>query len=299
MELPQDVSQGTDREREQQEPKDEAPAAKTEQSEGEARKRRARLKPNLPLPSGRLNADKEITMLRAYVSQSKAGERAVHFSDIAGLVQTHETSISASKEFWEEVGLLERTSRGEHKPTLDLVRWALKVDFNQPEANANLFRAYDHAWFGETIRGAFQVHHSMKKDLLTNILANTAGGEKNETEPRARLLVELLVSTGYLIELEGGELSMATESSSTPVQPQGPMATDGPAPPNPTLATASTGTRNEFVPALPPSQNPPVGVSLDISVSNWAVGDVIRLVKFLRTGEDARREDPDVQDTRP
>ena len=146
----------------------------------ESKARRSRLKPSSPLPSGRLNVDKELAMLKAYVSQSKAGEKAVHFNEIAGLVQTHETSVSASKEFWEEIGLLVRESRGIHKPSRDLVAWAQKVDFNPQAANERLHQTYDKAWFGETIRSAFQVHRALKKEALTNILAGKSMPEADD-----------------------------------------------------------------------------------------------------------------------
>ena len=299
MELPQNPLQATVEDGEDKGMKEESGTSKTGLPEVETKKRRSRLKPSVPLPSGRLNVDKETAMLRAYVSQSKSGERAVHFSDIAGLVQTHETSISASKEFWEEIGLLERESRGEHKPARDLVAWALKVDFNPTEANANLHRAYDQAWFGETIRSAFQVHRSLKKDPLTNILANTAGGEKAETEPRARLLVDLLVSTGYLNESDSGELSLAI---SAPLQSAGPAVTELLASRAAMIAAPDALSAKRIAPTIPTfvtTSESNLGVSMEISVSNWSVEDVIRLLKFLRTGDDERTQDSDTPDPKP
>jgi len=264
----------------------------------ESKARRSRLKPSSPLPSGRLNVDKELAMLKAYVSQSKAGEKAVHFNEIAGLVQTHETSVSASKEFWEEIGLLVRESRGIHKPSRDLVAWAQKVDFNPQAANERLHQTYDKAWFGETIRSAFQVHRALKKEALTNILANTAGGEQDETGPRTKLLLDLLVETGYLRTAENGDLVLTGGGA---VAPSLPSTSDTSVSENPPRDRGQSATLVEQgIPShVAIANSPGVAVSLELSISNWSVGDVIRLVKFLRTGEDEELREANLQAPKP
>ncbi|HYT17432.1 MAG TPA: hypothetical protein VEO18_04185 [Thermoplasmata archaeon] len=293
MEAPQKEPQDDEIEVQQEEPG--TSSISSEPSIVEQRKRRSKLKPTLPLPSGRLNVDKELAMLKAYVSQSKSGEKAVHFNDIASLIQTHETSVSASKEFWQEIGLLQRESRGVHKPSSGLVAWASKIDFDTTEANESLHAAYDRAWFGDRVRSAFQVHGSIKKGQLENILASTAGGEKDETGPRSRVLVELLVETGYLREADNGDLTFAANSPR-------PSASDSDQPAS--LQLSETARQDRFeVPAeikTPPrSTTAGIAVNLEISISNWNVDDVIRLVKFLRTGQDGDASEPEIQAAQP
>ena len=294
METPQKEPQEIEIQEPQEEPG--TPIALSSESPSvEQKKRRSILKPTVPLPSGRLKVDKELGMLKAYVSQSKSGEKAVHFNDIAGLIQAHETSVSASKEFWEEIGLLQRESRGVHKPSRDLVAWASKVEFNPAEANGNLHAAYEHAWFGDTIRSAFQVHGVLKKEKLAHILASTAGGEKDETGPRSRVLVELLIETGYLTEAENGNLSPSAKSTGTPgpegaeierlqlSEPKGQDLTDSPVAEQPP----------------PPSNMAGIAVTLEISISNWQVNDVIRFFRFLRTGQDEYAGKTEIQTAQP
>jgi hypothetical protein len=293
MEAPQKEPQDDEIEAPQEEPG--ASTVSSEPSLVEQRKRRSKLKPTLPLPSGRLNVDKELAMLKAYVSQSKSGEKSVHFNDIASLIQTHETSVSASKEFWQDIGLLQRESRGVHKPSSDLVAWASKIDFDTTEANGNLHAAYDRAWFGDKVRSAFQVHGAIKKGQLENILASTAGGEKDETGPRSRVLVELLVETGYLRESENGNLTLAANY-------QGTVSSDVDQPA--LLQVSEHGRKDRVEPPAEIKTSPlstvaGIAVNLEISISNWQVNDVIRLVKFLRTGEDGETAEPKVQTAEP
>ena len=244
--------------------------------------RRVRLKPGKPLPSGRLNVDKEVLMLRGYVSQSKSGQKAVHFKEVAQLIEAHETSVSSSKQFWEEIGALQETVRGEHKPTSELVGWAMKVDFEAGEANQQLHLLYDRAWFGEIVRQAVNVHKPLKKETLVNILANAAGGERGETEPRARLLVDLLLRTGYITESETEDIEFASGES---------RARD------PTNEPAENPLQDEMAPPrIAPKEreiqlgtiSTPGGLSmtLNLTVSEWKVEDVIRLIKYVKTGMD-------------
>ncbi len=49
----------------------------------------------------------------------------------------------------------------------------------------------------------------------------------------------------------------------------------------------------------PRSTTAGIAVNLEISISNWNVDDVIRLVKFLRTGQDGDASEPEIQAAQP
>lgn len=251
----------------------------------EGKVRRHRLKPTKPLPSGRLKADKELEMIRSYAVQSNSGQTGVHFNEVAKLIEMHETSVSASKEFWEAIGALVEVTRGQHKPAPEVLSWVLKVDFAPIEANRFLHKLYDSAWFGGTTRQAFAVHKHLNSERLIGILAGTAGGEKQETDARVKTLIDILTLTAYLNKSENGDLTFTGSEAST-----SDMSKTVAAAPNQVISSAEQESGES---SLRPNQAPNpeslgtnVRVEINIAADNWPVSDVIQLIKYLRSGID-------------
>ncbi len=228
-----------------------------------------------------MNVENEFRMLRAYAAQSKSGTQAIDFKEVAHLIELDESAVSSSKKFWEEIGALTRIAQGEHKPVEQVVRWALKADFNPEEANEALHELFDQAWFGAKVREGLTINKDLDRERLATILGNIAGGEKEATAPRTRVLVEILVKTAYLVESEEGKLSLGARSvpPPTPVPPEstGQSVLPEKLPPR----------MNVLADSGPRVQAPQAVVSVNLSISDWSVDDVIRLLEYLRTGKDA------------
>lgn len=248
------------------------------------RTRRIRLRPTLPLPSARMKFEKELEMLRAYVSQSKSGTNPVDFKEVAKLIDIDDTAISSSKKFWEEIGALIRVSQGKHKPSTSIIRWANKVDFDPNEANAILHTVFDGAWFGAKIREALEVNRQLDKERLTVVVANIAGGEKNATGPRVRLLMEMLLKTGYLRETEEGSITMAAAGT---VPKPGMDADSPPGALSQDDVRLDVRSSPEHRGTTTLRELPVPSISLNLAITEWSVSDVIRLLEYLRRGKDA------------
>ncbi len=228
-----------------------------------------------------MNVENEFRMLRAYATQSKSGTQAVDFKDVAHIIELDESAVSSSKKFWEEVGALVRIAQGEHKPVDQIVRWALKVDFNPEEANAALHELFDLAWFGAKVREAFAVNKDLDRERLAAILGNVAGGEREATAPRTRVLVEILAQSGYILESEDAKLSLGALKVPPPTTvPPGPIAQR-------VLPETLPPQENSLAVSGQAVRNHQATVSVNLSISDWSVEDVIRLFEYLRTGKDA------------
>jgi len=206
----------------------------------------------------------------------------VSYTRISALLTHDQTAVSAANQFWADSKLLLEQKRGVHLPSPELVEWAHAFRVDPASAWSHLNGKFREAWYGDWIQKKLRAVGSIQREQLVKGLTLVAGGDSEETEARTRMLVDLLVQSNFLVETQPGVLVLGG-SSSPPSPPVGPDPLDVADTSGPNSQTRNLGLKIEGAPSVGP-QNVDIGV--EVNTAGWPVGDVIRLLEYLKTGKD-------------
>ncbi|MEM3447789.1 MAG: hypothetical protein QXL25_06955 [Candidatus Bathyarchaeia archaeon] len=169
---------------------------------------------NLPeqqfLPFNQLSLEKQLNILKAYVTYYINERKSAGYKEIAPLVGVSPTMVSGSLKFWVSLGLLIRSDR-KYIPSEKLIRFCNKLSWGtQDEAWAVLRDALRDAWFVKRAEMLFTIRSTSSEDELLNSLGSAASILKTpDMKPSLKYLLELLEKAQFIKREEDGAYSWA------------------------------------------------------------------------------------------
>ena len=179
----------------------------TEQLKVEKKKRR-KLQTKHPLPNKELSIDRQIEVLKAYVSVSNAGKTPVGYKDIAKLGYNAKR-VSSCNSFFVDVGFIKKVEkeRGKFLPSNELIEFKNKSTWNLDEAKEYLKPLVESSWFGELAKKILDIKGSVSQVDLIKSFGSESGAEKDQ-ELNLKRLIEYLEYFNVIKKDDSGNYSI-------------------------------------------------------------------------------------------
>ncbi|GMV24390.1 MAG: hypothetical protein AMXMBFR58_04210 [Phycisphaerae bacterium] len=150
------------------------------------------------LPTDRIRFEKQLDVLRAYASASGIEGKAVSNSDVAGIVQLTESTVSLGNNFWSDIGLLIRADGG-YVPAPEVQAFQKAAEFGSEPAVAalKLGPLLSRSWFYTRLRPKISFR-TLTEDEAILELAEEAGAQLSH-KPQLRVLLDYLAWSGLIV----------------------------------------------------------------------------------------------------
>lgn len=170
-----------------------------------------RRRPTKPLPTERIQFNKQLDILRAYAAASGGTGKAVTLKEVAELVKMVESTVSISNAFFTDTGLISKTAEGA-LPSQDVVNYWRAWEWKPETAAHKLAPSLRATWFGQRLITRLSFQALTEAEAIQD-LAQEAAASK-EYEKQIGTLVDYL-EAGGIVARENGTVRL------------GPTARDG------------------------------------------------------------------------
>ena len=191
------------------------------------RRKRSVTKLKHPLPYYDVPFEKHFEIIKAYVVISKEGKEALSCRDLRGSTSVSPNRVSANNKFFEDLGLIEKTEKGQgkYRPTEKAVEFSKAKDWDEEEAKRILRDIILESWFWQSTNELLSVKGGrVPKEKLINRLGLDSGADRKHT-PALKVLLEYLKYVGLIDEEDGiityGKAVLKQQSASKIEFPEG------------------------------------------------------------------------------
>lgn len=182
-------------------------------------------RPKYTLPTERIAFDRQLEILRAYVSASgQQYKTPVSNSDLGQIVKLNTSTVSLANPFLREAGLIEPADGG-HLPAAYTIDYARAFQWDKDTAGEKLAPAFRDSWFDQAIRPTLYIRPMTEDEALKRLADAASVGPRHR--PQLRILMEYL-QVSALIKREGGQVMIGNRGEAT----QKPAEAIRPAPPS-------------------------------------------------------------------
>lgn len=207
--------------------------------------------PSRKLPTDRISFAKQLDILRAYGLASAGGTKAVHYTDVAEVIEMSANSVSLMNTFMADNHFAVR-SGNDFMPDRALIEFSQAHGWNPENAPKKLAPLIQRTWFGDRMLIRLKFRAMSVDDMVADLASQIGAGK--EFKPQIETLIEYAVACG-LVRRDGTQLSIGDQATADadaalspplPTQenpmPQPETRTDPPAPKVGTVATGFMST---------------------------------------------------------
>jgi hypothetical protein len=182
----------------------------------------AKVRARYALPTDRLTAEKQVRVLKAYVSASDMGAQGVSSQDVAPSAIVHADNVRKCLPFFSATGLIVADGR-KARPAAELVEYFRQAEWAKPEeASAGLRLLLDDKWFLSAIKDALHVHGKLSRDAAVSVLCRAASCDRSD-RVKIQTLLDMLKELGLTQASEDGSIVLGESSGTVAAQnPQEP-----------------------------------------------------------------------------
>lgn len=178
------------------------------------------------LPTSRVGPQKQLDLLRAYVSQYLATGKPVRVEDAASIIQLHPDTARTANPFFVESGLLTKSGAGAYIPTGDVISYYRATEWQAADPAHKLQPTLKETWFSKAIlvRLSFRAVDEQEAIAMLAEPANVTPDSKSQLA-----VILWFLETAGLITREGGVVRAARvgvpppEASTPPSTPSVPI----------------------------------------------------------------------------
>lgn len=160
------------------------------------------------LPGAKLNMEKQIAVLKAFVVYFEKNKKSASYKEIASIVKASPTNVSDSLKFWKSIGILV-SEGGAAKPSQKLSEAIRTMEWEGPDKGWMAFRdAIKNSWFVEHLMMAFRLKSPMSEaDIVSSLGQSYGSAGKSKIRKPLKNLFQLLVMSGVILKDEKGNLT--------------------------------------------------------------------------------------------
>jgi hypothetical protein len=163
-------------------------------------------RPIRPLPTDRVSPINQLNVLRAWVTASLEGTRAVTVNEVAKIVQMAASTVAMTNPFFSSIGLIQRLAVGTYMPSAEVIAFSR----NGPDTLGKVFQS---AWFYQVLLPGL-TRAPMEEDQAASLLAEGSNAS-SEHKKAIGFLLDLMVLTD-MIERTGGEVKLISKDGLSP-----------------------------------------------------------------------------------
>lgn len=183
-------------------------------------------KPTKVLPTERVNFEKQLKILRAYVAASGDGTKPSSLGEAAALVDMNANTVSIAVQFFANTGLLQRTDGGSYLPSADALSFHRAYEWDAETAAHKLAPTLREQWFFHALSARLSLN-PMEEEQAITVLAE-ASAASPEYKTNLRFLLDYLVASGLVLR-DGSTLRLpkSGQPEAPPREPVKPLIQKG------------------------------------------------------------------------
>lgn len=182
-----------------------APEAKPpEAPNGATAQSKAPPAPQQPLPTDRITFDKQLKLLRAYVSASDGGAKAATNEEVGAVVEMKGSTVSLGNAFFVKNGFLIRSGRG-YIPSKEVLEYKLAHDWDAATAGSKLAPLIERTWFWQVLKPKLGLRPIDEGEALNDLALKI--GARPEYKNQIKTLLDYLLLAGSILR-EGTTLTL-------------------------------------------------------------------------------------------